>query len=73
MLCRGHERHLHGQVFVAPVNALESVTATSSRATVHQRYEGGAVHNKDTFFPDVKAKSIYLGAVNPLPNWMPWM
>ena len=44
VVSRGHERHLHVQVFLALVGALGSVAATSGRAFVHQRYEKAAGH-----------------------------
>ena len=46
VVSRGHERHLHGQVFVAPAGALASVAATSIRAIVHQRYERRGSRNQ---------------------------
>ena len=40
MVRRGRDLHLHGQVFVPPEGPLASVAAASSRAIVHQQYEG---------------------------------
>ena len=36
---RGHERHLHGLVFVAPEGASASVAAAPCRPIVHQQYQ----------------------------------